>query len=60
MIYGPYGVRDPYCHADVAKLGTMRAEEPWSGYCSPKMFQKEDGLFYVIQWRLNGASGKFW
>ena len=57
---GPYGLRDPYVHADPSKLGTMRAEDPWTGYCAPKMYQAKDGLFYVVQWRLNGSTGKFW
>lgn len=57
---GPYGLRDPYCHADQSKLGTMRAEKPWEGYCAPKMYQSDDGLFYAVQWRLNPLTGEFW
>ena len=60
LMMTPYGLRDPYCHADHSKLGTMRAEDPWLGYCAPKMFQASDGLFYAVQWRLNPASGVFW
>ena len=60
MMMGPYGLRDPYCHADQSKLGTMRAEKPWVGYCAPKMYQSDDGLFYAVQWRLNPLNGEFW
>ena len=63
MIFGPYGVRDPYCHPmdlnEIGKIGSMRAKDPWTGPCAPKIFQAEDGLFYIIQWRMSGVTGKF-
>ena len=60
MVLGPYGVRDPHCHADHSKIGTMRAPNPWTGYYSPKIFQGPNGLFHVVQWRLNVNTGEFW
>ena len=60
MIMGQYGLRDPYCHVDYSKVGTMRSDDPWPGYCSPKSFQHTDGLFYIVQWRLNVSTGRFW
>ena len=60
MVMGPYGLRDPYCHVDYSKIGTMRSDDPWEGYCSPKIFQHSDGLFYIVQWRLNVSTGQFW
>ena len=59
MILGRYGLRDPYCDADQSKIGTMRADEPWEGYCAPKMYQDRDDLFYMVQWRLDVRTKTF-
>ena len=59
MILGQYGLRDPYCNADPSKIGTMRADEPWEGYCAPKMYQDRDNLFYIVQWRLDIPTNTF-
>ena len=60
MVLGPYGVRDPYCHVDISKIGSKRAMDPWTGYCAPKIFMAADNLFYVVQWRLNPKLGRYW
>ena len=54
-----YGLRDQHVHSDQSKIGSAVTRDSWTGLHSPKSFRCSDGLFKIVQYRLNPVTNQY-